>query len=228
MRLDYPLYGLAIVLFALTAITLTLVLDQDVKLIYAVSTAVVGFLSVGGGYFLRPKTTAAAPVQTASSTLQIAAEQAQQTAVHVVENPQIDAQIVEAPKIETSIMEASPIQTALAVEAPKVESPAVEAAVVAEAQPAAPVVESPADVSVVKAEISAPAVEAPQAASATSKLEFTQIRGISEKRVEQLKANGITTIEELAKASAVDLAAKLNVSPKIVKMWIGSAKKLSK
>ena len=226
MRLDYPLYGLAIVLFALTAITLTLVLDQDVKLIYAVSTAVVGFLSVGGGYFLRPKTTAAAPVQTASSTLQIAAEQAQQTAVPVVENPQIDAQIVEAPKIETSIVEASPIQTALAVEAPKVESPAVEAAVVAEAQPAAPVVESPADVSVVKAEISASAVEAPQAGSATSKLEFTQIRGI--RRAEQLKANGINTIEELANASAVDLAAKLNVSPKIVKMWIGSAKKLSK
>ena len=227
MRLDYALYGLAILLFAITAITFTLVSEQDGRLIYAVSTAVVGLLSVGGGYFLRPKATAAAPVQTTVPTPQAAhAEPVQQTAAPVVENPHIDAQIVEAPKIETSIVEVSPIQTALAVEAPKVESPAVEVAVVAETQPAAPVVEFPADVPVVKAEISAPAVEAPQAA--TAKLEFTPIRGISEKRAEQLKANGINTIEELANASAVDLAAKLNVSPKIVKMWIGSAKKLLK
>ena len=215
MRLDYALYGLAILLFAITAITFTLVSEQDGRLIYAVSTAVVGLLSVGGGYFLRPKATAAAPVQTTVPTPQAAhAEPVQQTAAP------------EAPKIETSIVEVSPIQTALAVEALKVESPAVEVAVVAETQPAAPVVEFPADVPVVKAEISAPAVEAPQAA--TAKLEFTPIRGISEKRAEQLKANGINTIEELANASAVDLAAKLNVSPKIVKMWIGSAKKLLK
>jgi predicted flap endonuclease-1-like 5' DNA nuclease len=229
MRLDYPLYGLALVLFALTVITLTLVSEQDARLTYAVSTAAVGLLAIGGGYFLRPKTTVATPVQTASPTPQItAAEPTQQTAVPVVENPSIDAQIVEAPKIETSIVEVSPIQTTLAVEAPKIEYPAVVSAVVVEAQPAAHVVEPTVDVSVEKAEISAPAVETSQAASATSKLAFTQIRGISEKRAEQLKANGINTIEELANASAVDLAVKLNVSPKIVKMWIGSAKKLSK
>jgi predicted flap endonuclease-1-like 5' DNA nuclease len=228
MRLDYPLYGLAIVLFALTVITLTLVSEQDGRLTYAVSTAAVGLLSVGSGYFLRPKTTAVAQVQTAPPTPQkAAAEPAQQTAAPVVENPHIDAQIVETPKIETSIVDASAIQTSLAVEAPKVESPAVEAAVVAEAQPAAQVVDPLGDVPLVEAEISAPASKTPQSASAT-KLAFTQIRGISEKRAEQLKANGINTIEELANASAVDLAAKLNVSPKIVKMWIGSAKKLSK
>ena len=230
MRLDYPLYGLAIVLFALTVITFALVSEQEGRLTYAVLTAVVGLLSVGSGYFLRPKTTVVAPVQTAPPTPQKAAtEPAQQTAAPVVEKPpHIDAQIVEAPKIETSIVDASAIQTALAVDAPKVESSAVEAAVVAEAQPVAQVVDPRADVPVVKEEISPPAVEMPQSASATAKLAFAQIRGISEKRAEQLKANGINTIEELANASAEDLAAKLNVSPKIVKMWIGSAKKLSK
>ena len=228
MRFDYPLYGLAILLFALTAITFTLVSDQDGRQLYAVSTAVVGLLSVGGGYFLRPKATTAAPVQTTVPTPQAApAEPVQQTAAPVVENPKIDAQAVEAPKIETPIIEASPIQAAPAVEAPKVEPPAVEAAVAAEAPPVAQVVAPAAEDPVVEEAISAPVVEA-QAASAAAKLEFTQIRGISEKRAEQLKANGINTIEELANASAVDLAAKLNVSPKIVKMWIGSAKKLSK
>jgi predicted flap endonuclease-1-like 5' DNA nuclease len=57
---------------------------------------------------------------------------------------------------------------------------------------------------------------------------FTQIRGISDKRAAQLKEHGITTYEQLANASADELAAKLGVSPKIVKMWIGSAKKLTK
>jgi len=229
MRLDYALYGLAILLFAVTALAVILVSEHDGKLIYAVSTAGLGLLSVGGGYFLRPKATAAATIQTPVPTPQAAPEApVQQTAAPVVEKPPIAAQIVEAPKIETSIVEASSIQTALAVEPPKVESPAVKAAVAAETQPSTQTVETPVAVPVIKAEISAQAVEAPQTATATAKLEFMQIRGISEKRAEQLKANGINTIEELANASAVDLAPKLNVSPKIVKMWIGSAKKLSK
>jgi predicted flap endonuclease-1-like 5' DNA nuclease len=90
------------------------------------------------------------------------------------------------------------------VEAPKVEAPPAETTVVAEPQP--------------PAQIPTPVSEAPA-------MEFTQIRGISQNRATQLKANGINNIQELANANAADLATKLNVSPKIVKMWIGSAKK---
>jgi predicted flap endonuclease-1-like 5' DNA nuclease len=52
------------------------------------------------------------------------------------------------------------------------------------------------------------------------------VKGIGEKRAEQLKALGINSIEDLAKASAKDLAAKLEISPKITRRWVRNAKKL--
>ncbi|MGF3522063.1 MAG: helix-hairpin-helix domain-containing protein [Candidatus Bathyarchaeia archaeon] len=70
--------------------------------------------------------------------------------------------------------------------------------------------------------------EKPAVAPADVASELTQIRGISKARAEQLKANGIETIKALSEASPEVLAEKLQVSPKIVKMWIGSAKKLTK
>ena len=166
MRLDYALYGLAIILFAVSAISFFAVSEQDGQSLYVVSTAVVGLLSAGTGYVSRPKAQASAAVQPAAS--------------------------------EPQAVIAEPVQQTATVEAP----------IVTEVQPAAQ-------------------VSAPQTAPAATS-ELTQIRGINSKRAEQLKANGISNLEELAHASAEDLAAKLNVSPKIVKMWIGSAKKLPK
>ena len=61
---------------------------------------------------------------------------------------------------------------------------------------------------------------------APPKLELTQVKGIKEKRAGQLKAIGINSVEDLAKASAEDLAAKLKISPKIVGKWIEDAQKL--
>jgi len=55
---------------------------------------------------------------------------------------------------------------------------------------------------------------------------LTEVKGIGVKRAEQLKALGILTVEDLAKASAEDLASKLKVSPKITEKWIKNAKKL--
>ncbi len=57
-------------------------------------------------------------------------------------------------------------------------------------------------------------------------LKLTDVKGIGTKRAEQLKAIGITEIEDLAKASAEDLASKLKVSPKTTGKWIEEAKKL--
>lgn len=61
---------------------------------------------------------------------------------------------------------------------------------------------------------------------APTRVELTQVKGIKEKRAEQLRALGITNVEDLANASAEDLAAKLKISPKIVKRWIEDAKEL--
>jgi predicted flap endonuclease-1-like 5' DNA nuclease len=51
-----------------------------------------------------------------------------------------------------------------------------------------------------------------------------EVKGIGEKRAAQLKDLSINTVEELAKASAKDLAAKLKISPKITGKWIENAK----
>ncbi|MEM3577382.1 MAG: helix-hairpin-helix domain-containing protein [Candidatus Bathyarchaeia archaeon] len=66
---------------------------------------------------------------------------------------------------------------------------------------------------------------APVAMPLTS--ELTKVKGIGAKRSEQLKALGINTLEDLAKASAKDLASKLQISPKITSRWISEAKKLT-
>jgi predicted flap endonuclease-1-like 5' DNA nuclease len=57
--------------------------------------------------------------------------------------------------------------------------------------------------------------------------ELTKVKGIGAKRSEQLNALGINTLEDLAKASAEDLASKLKISPKITGKWISEAKKLT-
>ena len=62
----------------------------------------------------------------------------------------------------------------------------------------------------------------------TETLELTQVKGIGEKRATQLKALGINSVEDLAKASAEDIAKKLQISSKITKKWIASAKALVK
>jgi predicted flap endonuclease-1-like 5' DNA nuclease len=64
--------------------------------------------------------------------------------------------------------------------------------------------------------------------SAPQKSELLTVKGINAKRAEQLNTLGIHRLGDLAKASAEDLAKQLTVSPRITRMWIGSAKKLSK
>jgi predicted flap endonuclease-1-like 5' DNA nuclease len=59
------------------------------------------------------------------------------------------------------------------------------------------------------------------------KIELTAVKGIKAKRTEQLKAIGISNIDELANASAEDVAKKLEISPKITGRWIEEAKRLT-
>jgi len=62
---------------------------------------------------------------------------------------------------------------------------------------------------------------------APPKAELTKVKGIGEKRAQQLKTLGISSVEDLANASATDLAEKLNISPKISGRWIENAKNLA-
>lgn len=56
--------------------------------------------------------------------------------------------------------------------------------------------------------------------------ELTQVKGIGEKRAEQLKAVGIVTVADLSTASAEELAEKLQVSSKITGRWVKNARDL--
>jgi predicted flap endonuclease-1-like 5' DNA nuclease len=55
-------------------------------------------------------------------------------------------------------------------------------------------------------------------------LELTAVKGIKEKRAEQLRALGISSVEQLANASAEDLAKKLKIAPYFTRQWIENAK----
>jgi len=59
-------------------------------------------------------------------------------------------------------------------------------------------------------------------------LDLTEVKGIGEKRTNQLKTYGINNVDDLAKGSIQDLAKRLNVSPKIVAKWVEDAKQLLK
>jgi predicted flap endonuclease-1-like 5' DNA nuclease len=59
------------------------------------------------------------------------------------------------------------------------------------------------------------------------KAELTEVNGIGVKRAEQLKNLGINSVDDLARASAEDLAAKLKISAKVTRKWTESAKQLA-
>jgi outer membrane biosynthesis protein TonB len=55
MRLDYVLYGLGIIFFALSVASYAVVAEPDGQLLYVISTALLGVLSIGAGFVQRPK-----------------------------------------------------------------------------------------------------------------------------------------------------------------------------
>jgi len=57
---------------------------------------------------------------------------------------------------------------------------------------------------------------------------LTDVKGIGQKRANQLKTLDIKTVEGLANSSVEDLAKKFKISPKIANRWIVSAKELTK
>lgn len=55
---------------------------------------------------------------------------------------------------------------------------------------------------------------------------ITQVKGVKEKRAQQLRELGINTIQDLANASPEKLGKSLQVSPKITAKWVEHAKQL--
>ncbi|HTY75939.1 MAG TPA: DUF4332 domain-containing protein [Candidatus Nanoarchaeia archaeon] len=232
MRLDLPLYGVAIVILALAVVVFVQVSADDGQLVYTISMIVLGLLVAATGYVVRPK--ASVPVEPVTMPNQPVDAPIKQT-------PPVDAQTISAANVETPVVEA-PAAPATIVETSNDEIPSKqpkpEAAPTPEVMAPAPdstpsmqvdsvtpkpVLTAPEPSPQLSAPAETPALEAAVVPIAMSHL--TAIRGINAKRAEQLNAIGINTIEDLAKASPEDLAAKLMVSPRIVKMWVGSAKK---
>ncbi len=203
MRLDYVLYGIAIIFFAITAISFVVVSEQNGKNLWTVSTVVFGLLSVSAGYLLKPKDKVASvsDVATANEVVPAAVYQA------TVETP-----IVETPKIEA------------AVDLPKIDAAPLEEPIVQQ---------SDIPISVESPVIEAPSIESPTSVKEASNIiadiiGLTQVKGIGEKRAAQLKNSGILNIQDLAKSNVADLASKLDISPKIVQKWVADAKKIIK
>lgn len=192
MRLDYPMYALAVVFFIATAVSLVLVAEQVQQSLWAVTTVVLGLFSIGLGYTQRPKAKATSSQPSASVSKTTMAEPMK---------PVVDD----------------------AHEAEAVGGENVEQAVGAQVLPQST---SPVPMQVVaQAPVLTPApVESPVVSTA----ELTRVKGIGMKRAAQLKALGINDLEELAKASAEEIAIKLTISPKITKKWVAEAKEHAK
>ncbi len=214
MRLDYALYGVAIILFIITAGIIASISQQNGSIIYGSLTAILGIISIGCGYFLKPpvkKMTSEPPVQPTQPT--ISEPQPQPTVA--TEAPKAEAIIEEpksteaAPKVETPIAETSNMEHSIVVQPPQTIQMTTP-------EPAKMTLEPETENKTEECTVD------------TAAHGLAQIKCISAKRAEQLNANGINTVEDLAKASSSELATKLQVSEKIVKMWIGSAKKLAK
>jgi len=69
-------------------------------------------------------------------------------------------------------------------------------------------------------------VETPTPVTSPSIAPLTSVKGIKEKRAEQLKTLGINNVEDLAKASATELASKLKIASYFTEKWIQNAKDL--
>ena len=69
---------------------------------------------------------------------------------------------------------------------------------------------------------------APVEAPAPLESELMEVKGIGGKRAAQLKAQGVNTVDDLARASPEDLAKNLAISPKITQKWVDGAKELQK
>jgi predicted flap endonuclease-1-like 5' DNA nuclease len=107
MRLDYTLYILAALFFIITAVALVVQLEQTEKSLWVVTTVVLGLLSIGLGYYQRPKTEAqacqpAVPIPQTTMPETQPATTMEAPKEEKAEAPMEKAAIQEAPTVTTS------------------------------------------------------------------------------------------------------------------------------
>jgi predicted flap endonuclease-1-like 5' DNA nuclease len=108
MRLDYTLYVLAALFFVITAVALVVNLEQTEKSLWVVTTVVLGLMSIGLGYYQRPKTQAQA--------CQPAVPIAQPTMPQTQPSPTVEAPLeekTEVPAAEPPSMVTPPVTQAV-------------------------------------------------------------------------------------------------------------------
>jgi predicted flap endonuclease-1-like 5' DNA nuclease len=198
VRSDYLLYLLAVVFLLIAVTSIALVVDETQRTLWTVSSIVLGLVSASLGYYERPRPKAIAAKTSEVQPAEFVDPHIKES--HLAESVEKHGEPFEAPITTTSVPMQEPVPM-------PVLSPG-------SAPPAGP---ASAGMPAVAAEAPVPSVS-----------ELLTIKGISEKRAAQLNAAGIVTIADLAKASPEDLAKNLEISPKITRMWIGSAKKLQK
>ncbi len=193
MRSDVTLYVVAVFFFALT-IASAFIFNEAERSLWIVSTAVLGILSVGLGYYQRPKAKVSIQKMQKAPVATVPAESIVQPVSVQVETQSEQAAIIETVPVGTAEIEAA---------RPTVEPLASE---------------EQASIEITQAEAAAAPVEK-QVETA-----LTNVKGIGEKRAAQLNSLGINTVEELANASVADVAESLKVSAKIVAKWVEAAK----
>ena len=217
MRSDVILYVVAAIFFVLSIISIILFSDTE-RFIWIILNVALGIISIGSGYYLRPKPTPtiktisptpAEPV-TQPTTVEPTPVLDEPITEAISEEPTIDESIVdEAPVEETPIAESVPDETTQTIDAPTETAETLNKTTVTPQQEPTPTTTQDN-----KTPIQAEQEETP----------LTNVKGIGEKRAAQLNALGINTAKELAQTSIDDLAKNLNISPKIAAKLIEAAK----
>lgn len=225
MRLDYTLYGLAVIFFVVTALSMIMVTEQTGKIILAASSVALGLVSASAGYFLKPKVQ---PIISSSGST-TDSDTSLESAIHataeetpVTESSETDVAVTSVAESSTVIETKDDAQTESPSKTPITDETKIEPPVTFPSPASTPVPDVPTS------ELVEPSQETPPSTTETPGPTLTQVKGIGEKRAVQLKANGILNVDDLAKSDAATLAAKLKVSPKIVEKWIAAAKELIK
>jgi predicted flap endonuclease-1-like 5' DNA nuclease len=206
MRLDYISYAVAIVFFIVTlaAVVYSTAVEQQV---WVVTTVVIGLAFIGVGYTQRPRPAAAPQVTTSAPPPPQSQPQPQQDQFQTAQQQQAEIQQQPPQQQQPEPLrqpEQQPSEVTTAIAQPTVTD-------VVKLEELKPTVE--------------PAVEPVPPLQPTAG-GLTDVKGIGEKRASQLRALGILSVEDLSKASAKDLAARLKISPKITDKWIQNAREI--
>jgi predicted flap endonuclease-1-like 5' DNA nuclease len=243
MRLDYVLYALSIIFSVITIILVLMQILGTDQFLYTLALIAVSAVFLFVGFFAKPKTSQPAAIPT-TINLPIVQEAAVEEQAFTSPEPVAEAEATEtsvAPEdveVESPVAEAEEIIPTMPVaeitlKAPESASellqitgiskkrvPKLNAFGIVTLRDLAQA--SPSDLAK-KLKVSTKIVE-----DWLMQVSLTQVSGIGEKRATQLKEIGIILVDDLAGASADDLASKLKVSAKVTAKWVTNAQELIK